>query len=67
MTDKYFKERMTVRKFSGKRARRELLGEMLEAAAHAPTNGNMQVYSVIIKRDAERKRLVSTTHFNRPA
>ena len=67
MTDKYFKERMTVRKFSGKRVSRELLGEMLEAAAHAPTNGNMQLYSVIITRDAERKRLLSPTHFNQPA
>ena len=58
---------MTVRKFSGKRVSRELLGEMLEAAAHAPTNGNMQLYSVIITRDAERKRLLSPTHFNQPA
>ncbi len=67
MIDKYFKNRVTVRNFSDREVSRELLNEMLEAAAHAPTNGNMQLYSVIITRDPERKRLLAPTHFNQPA
>lgn len=67
MIDKYFKNRVTVRNFSDREVSRELLNEMLEAAAYAPTNGNMQLYSVIITRDPERKRLLAPTHFNQPA
>ncbi len=65
--DKYFKDRVTVRKFSGKEISKELLMSMLEAASHAPTNGNMQLYSVVITRDPMRRRLMDPTHFSQPA
>lgn len=65
--DKYFKDRVTVRAFSDREVSGELLNEMLEAASHAPTNGNMQLYSVVITRDATRKRLLVPTHFSQPA
>lgn len=67
MIDKYFTDRVTVRSFSDKEVDGVLLRDMLEAAAHAPTNGNMQLYSAVITRDPLRKRLLAPTHFNQPA
>lgn len=67
MIDKYFTDRVTVRNFSNEPVSKELIKEMLEAAAHAPTNGNMQLYSVIITSDAMRKQLLAPTHFCQPA
>lgn len=67
MIDKYFTDRATVRNFSDKPVSKELLNDILEAAAHAPTNGNMQLYSVIITRDSSRKMLLAGTHFCQPA
>ncbi len=67
MIDKYFTDRATVRDFSDREVSPVLINEMLEAAAHAPTNGNMQLYSVIITRDGARKRLLAPTHFSQPA
>lgn len=67
MIDKYFKDRVTVRNFSNKPVSKELIYEILEAAAHAPTNGNMQLYSVVITQDHARKMLLAPTHFCQPA
>ena len=63
----YFSTRRTVRKYSDKVVDETLLKEMLEAAAHAPTTGNMQLYSVIVTRTDEGKRLLSPCHFNQPS
>ncbi len=65
--DKYFMDRVTVRNFSDREVDAQLLRDMLEAAAHAPTNGNMQLYSVVITRDPMRKSKLTPTHFNQPA
>lgn len=67
MIDRYFTDRVTVRNFSDREVDDQLLHDMLEAAAHAPTNGNMQLYSVVITRDPLRKRLLTPAHFNQPA
>lgn len=67
MIDKYFKDRVTVRNFSDKEVSDELIFDMLEAAAHAPTNGNMQLYSVVITKEPARKMLLAPTHFCQPA
>lgn len=67
MIDKYFTDRATVRDFSDREVSPVLINEMLEAAAYAPTNGNMQLYSVIVTRDGARKRLLAPTHFSQPA
>lgn len=67
MIDKYFTDRVTVRNFSDREVYDQLLRDMLEAAAHAPTNGNMQLYSVVITRDPLKKRLLTPAHFNQPA
>lgn len=62
----YFFNRCTVRNYTDKEISDDDLKAMLEAASHAPTTGNMQLYSVVITRDAARKRLLAPAHFNQP-
>ncbi|MDE7155599.1 MAG: nitroreductase family protein, partial [Muribaculaceae bacterium] len=45
----------------------ELLRDLMAKASHAPTTGNMQLYSVIVTRDAEMKRKLAPAHFNQPS
>lgn len=63
----FFKERRTIRSYTNQKISNELLNEMLEAASHAPTTGNMQLYSVIVTRDAEMKSKLAPAHFNQPS
>lgn len=42
------------------------LQEILEAGTRASTTGNMQLYSIIVTRDEEMKRILAPTHFNQP-
>lgn len=67
MYKKYFKERRTIRSFSNRRVDDSLLEQLLELASHAPTTGNMQLYSVIITREPENIKKLAETHFNQPA
>lgn len=63
---KYFNNRTTVRNYSSKIIDNELLNDMLEAAAHAPTTGGMQLYSVIVTENEEMKQRLMPCHFNQP-
>ncbi len=67
MDNRYFYDRRTHRAFSQREVSDELLESLLDAAAHAPTTGNMQLYSVIVTRDAEARKALAQTHFNQPA
>ena len=40
---------------------------MLTEASHAPTTGNMQLYSVVTTRSQEGKEKLSPAHFNQPS
>lgn len=62
----YFNTRRTIRSYSSREVSRELLTDLLEQAAHAPTTGNMQLYSVIVTRDPEMKKLLAPAHFGQP-
>ena len=62
----YFKTRRTVRAYSARPVTDEDLKTMLDAAAQAPTTGNMQLYSVVVTRSAEGKRALAPLHFNQP-
>lgn len=66
MIDKYFTHRRTIRQYTSKQVTDEQLAAMLEAASHAPTTGNMQLYSVIVTRSEEQKKALAPTHFNQP-
>lgn len=66
--NKIFASRGSVREFDSARpVSDELLDELLEAAAHAPNTGNMQLYSVIVTRQEPLKSELAQLHFNQPA
>ena len=60
------KNRRTIRKYQQKDITPDLLNDLLETSFRASTVGNMQVYSVIVTRDAERKAKLAPAHFNQP-
>ena len=60
------KQRRTIRKYQQKDISSDLLNDLLDSAFRASTVGNMQVYSVIVTRDAERKARLAPAHFNQP-
>lgn len=60
------KQRRTIRKYQSKDIPADLLNELFESAFRASTVGNMQTYSVIVTRDAERKAKLAPAHYNQP-
>lgn len=60
------KQRRTIRKYQTKDISVNLLNDLLETAFRASTVGNMQVYSVVVTRDAARKAKLAPAHFNQP-
>lgn len=67
MNNDYFTKRVSVRKFENKEISESLLNSIIERAMHAPTCGNMQLYSVIVSRDKNMKKQLEQLHFNQPA
>ena len=55
--------RRTIRKYQQKDISADLLNDLLETSFRASTVGNMQVYSVIVTRDAERKKQTGACTF----
>lgn len=66
MTTDFFKSRRSIRKYSDREVKPELLNDILESAMRAPTCGNMQLYSVIVTRTPEGKAALAPAHFNQP-
>ena len=68
MDDKnFFLNRRTYRQYANKVISDEVIGQMLTEASHAPTTGNMQLYSVVTTRSQEGKEKLSPAHFNQPS
>lgn len=65
--EKFFLNRRTVRQYALREVTDGMLREMVEAASHAPTTGNMQLYSVVVTRSSEGKERLSPAHFNQPS
>ena len=65
--NEYFLKRKTFRSFLNKDINDELINQLIEAASHAPTTGNMQLYSVIVTRDNDKKNALAPAHFSQPA
>lgn len=63
----FFNSRRTVRRYTERQVPDELLDSLIEAATHAPTTGNMQLYSVVVTRDNDMKHRLAPTHFNQPS
>ncbi|MCX6325330.1 MAG: nitroreductase family protein [Bacteroidia bacterium] len=57
-------DRRTIRKYSSEPVDDKLLNDLLTMGCRASTTGNMQVYSIIITRDEEKKRELAPFHFN---
>ena len=60
------KNRRTIRKYLQKDISSDLLNDLLETSSRASTMGEMQLYSVVITRNAEMKEKLSPAHFNQP-
>ena len=58
--------RASVRKYSDKPVETGLLNELLEAASHTQTMGNLQLYSVVVTRDNDMKKRLLPAHFGQP-
>ena len=56
--------RRTIRKYSAKPVEDKLLKEILVKGCRASTTGNMQVYSIVVTRDEEKKKELLPFHFN---
>ena len=62
----YVKQRRSIRKYQERDIDQNLLNELLETASRASTMGNLQLYSVVVTRDAEIKKALAPAHFNQP-
>ena len=60
------KNRRTIRKYKQDEIPSSLLNQLLEDAFRASTMGNMQLYSVVVTRDAQMKAKLAPVHFNQP-
>lgn len=64
MTD--YTKRRSIRQYSDKPVDTALLHSLLAKAEQTQTMGNLQLYSVIITRDEEKKKQLSPAHFGQP-
>ena len=58
--------RRTIRRYADRDVSEELLNKLLNEAARTQTMGNLQLYSVIVTRDADMKQRLAPAHFNQP-
>lgn len=62
----FFMNRRTIRRYRPAPVDPALIDALLEAAAHAPTTGNMQLYSVVVTTDPDEKKALAPFHFGQP-
>ncbi|MBR0452631.1 MAG: nitroreductase family protein [Bacteroidales bacterium] len=62
----FMKNRATLRQYREKPVSEELLNELLDIACRASNTGNMQLYSIVVTRDAAGKQALAPAHFNQP-
>ncbi|MGI6242572.1 MAG: nitroreductase family protein [Prevotella sp.] len=63
---KSINQRRTIRKYSDRDISYDLLNRLLEQAERTPTMGNLQLYSVVVTRNAQMKAKLAPVHFNQP-
>ena len=56
--------RKTIRKYQDREVPESLLQRLLDEAARTQTMGNLQLYSVVVTRDAEQKARLAPAHYN---
>lgn len=57
----------SIRKYTNQPVGEDLLNRILTAGTRASTTGNMQVYSIVVSKDSERKSALAPAHFNQPS
>lgn len=57
---------VTIRKFKDKQIVPELLESIIYSGTRASTTGNMQLYSVVVTKDASEREKLAPMHFNQP-
>ncbi len=65
--ENFFLNRRTIRQYKKDIISDDVVSRMLIEASHAPTTGNMQLYSVITTRSEEGKLKLAPAHFNQPS
>ena len=63
---KEIKEHRSIRNYEPTQISQEVLDRVLESATRASTTGNMQLYSIVITKDAEAKTELAKCHFSQP-
>jgi nitroreductase len=58
------RDRRTIRKYSPKPVDNKVLNDILALGCRTSTTGNMQIYSIIVNKDLEKKREIAPFHFN---
>lgn len=58
--------RRSIRKYADRPVDDALLNRLLSEAMRTQTMGNLQLYSVVVTRDAEMKKKLAPAHFNQP-
>ena len=58
--------RRSIRKYADRPVDDALLNCLLSEAMRTQTKGNLQLYSVVVTRDAEMKKKLAPAHFNQP-
>lgn len=59
-------QRRTIRRYTSQPLPEALLREIVDEAMHAPTTGNMQLYSVVATYSPQIRSLLAPAHFNQP-
>lgn len=67
MDENYFLTRRSCRHFKTEKVQDNLLNTILYKAMKAPTYGTMQLYSVVVTREEDRKNKLASYHYNQPA
>ncbi len=60
------RNRRSIRKYAGRDVSDLLLNDLLLQAERTQTMGNLQLYSVVITRDRQKKEQLAPAHFNQP-
>lgn len=60
------KSHRTIRKYKSTEISGDLLTSILECGIRSPNTGNMQLYSIVVTRNPEKKARLLPLHFNQP-
>ena len=66
-TEELLMNHRSVRKYKDRTIDRQVLDRILECGMRASNTGNMQIYSVVVTQDAERREALSKLHFGQGA